>query len=339
MLAVSIPKVATLFHAYDTETFGLVWGGLDIRSWAVGIAVDLTATFTTWAAMHKYEESRSRWGLFAPGFIILVCTGLSVVANYEDAATLAPEQYSAISLFTQPALLVNPMLISAPPVLVFLLIILVPSVLAQPRIKGAAEIAAETEEQEALIAAHARVREAKVRANARVRSAQVSGLADTMGVVAKRAGFGQSAQSNDSGPRTGMDSDRVPEDVESVPVITPGAHISRAMWNTMSLKDRVLKSGIISAQEVAEVLGVSLTRARELVKGVRAPDHEKRAVPGRSGVSYTALVDTLYERRTKESFAQAQKLVTALGLRRRARSLQVVPDDAMSEEPTEEDAS
>src|SRR5689334_9835841 len=82
MLAVSIPKVATLFHAYDLQTLGPLVGDIDLRSWLVRIAIDLTATFTTWAAMHRYEESRSHLSLFAPAFIILVCTGLSVVANY-----------------------------------------------------------------------------------------------------------------------------------------------------------------------------------------------------------------------------------------------------------------
>src|SRR5689334_22319169 len=99
MLAVSIPKVATLFHAYDGETMGPLIAGLDARSWLVGIAIDLTATFTTWAAMAKYEESRKRTALFAPALIILCCTALSVVANYEDAATIAPDQYRAVSLF------------------------------------------------------------------------------------------------------------------------------------------------------------------------------------------------------------------------------------------------
>jgi hypothetical protein len=125
MLAVSIPKVATLFHAYDTETMGPLIGGVDLRSWLVGIAIDLTATFTTWAAMAKYDESRKRISLLAPALIILFCTALSVVANYEDAATQNPAQYANINLFTQPALLINPVLISAPPVLVLLLILLV----------------------------------------------------------------------------------------------------------------------------------------------------------------------------------------------------------------------
>ena len=125
--------------------------------------------------MHKFAESQKRSALLAPGFIIFVCTGLSVIANYEDAAALRPEQYAHVSLFTQPALLINPILISAPPVLVFLLILLVPSVLAQQRLKTPREIAAE-----------ARTKEAQVRANARVRSAQVAGMADTVGELRNR---------------------------------------------------------------------------------------------------------------------------------------------------------
>jgi len=175
MLAVSIPKVAMLFHAYDPQTMGPLIGGVDLRSWLVGVAIDLTATFTSWAAMHKFAESQKRSTLLAPGFIIFVCTGLSVIANYEDAAALRPEQYANVSLFAQPALLINPILISAPPVLVFLLILLVPSVLAQQRLKTPKEIAAET-----------RTKEAQVRAKARIRGAQVAGMADTVGELTSR---------------------------------------------------------------------------------------------------------------------------------------------------------
>lgn len=142
MLAVSIPKVATLFHAYDPHTLGPNIAGLDIRSWMVGIVIDCCAAVTTWAAMAKYDEDRTRRALVAPGIIILCCTGLSVIANYEDAALLAPSQYADVSLFSHPALLINPILISAPPVIVFLLIMLVPSVLAQKRFKTAEEIEA-----------------------------------------------------------------------------------------------------------------------------------------------------------------------------------------------------
>lgn len=183
MLAVSIPKVAMLFHAYDTETVGPLVGGVDLRSWLVGVAIDLTATFTTWAAMAKYDESRKRSALIAPAVIILFCSALSVVANYEDAATQLPEQYANVSLFSYPALLVNPILISAPPILVLLLILLVPSVLARPRLKSAAEIEAEADEQEARIKADARVRQAKAQANMQVMSARLKGVVETVQAV------------------------------------------------------------------------------------------------------------------------------------------------------------
>src|SRR5690349_19646133 len=57
MLAVSIPKVATLFHAYDPQVMGPTIAGIDSRNWLVGIAIDLTATITTWAAMAKCEAT------------------------------------------------------------------------------------------------------------------------------------------------------------------------------------------------------------------------------------------------------------------------------------------
>ena len=329
MLAVSIPKVATLFHAYDAEVLGPLVGGVDIRSWLVGIAIDLCAAFTTWAAMAKFDESRKRTALFAPALIILFCTALSVIANYEDAATLVPEQYASVSLFTHPALLINPLLISAPPVLVLLLILLVPSVLARPRLKTAEEIAAAAAEQEALIAANARVREAKVRASAAVRSAQVSGFADTMSAVAKHAGLA-TAVSSVALPDDLLDNEepRAPELTESAPFPLPEPQVTRAMWKSMPLKERVVKSGIISPQEVSEALGVSLTRARELIKEVRIPEEEKRTVAGRTGAPYQALIDTLYARRTNDSFAQAQKLERTLGVRKRVRQLHIVTSEA-----------
>jgi hypothetical protein len=225
---------------------------------------------------------------------------------------------------------------------VFLLILLVPSVLAQPRLRSVEEIAAEASQDEALIAAKARVREARARANARVRGAQVSGLADTMGVLAKRTGLAKGAQPDEQEAHTPDDTDRAlssrwsdtPDLSDSGLLQIPSVNVSRAMWNAMTTRDRVLKSGIVSVQEVSEVLSVSMTRARELVKEVHIPDEDKRSVPGRSGVPYTALIDTLYERRSNESFAQAQKLEKALGLRKRTRQLQVVaaPDDTANEE-------
>ncbi len=334
MLAVSIPKVAVLFHAYDLQTMGPLIGDIDLRSWLVGVAVDLTATVTTSAAMAKFDETRKRSALIAPAVIILFCSGLSILANYEDAALIAPQQYASIQLFTEPALFINPILISAPPVLVLLLILLVPSVLAQRRPRSSAEIMAEAEEQQAIIEADARVKEVKARTNAHVRGVRLGGVVDNVGLLAKRAGLGKSAQESDADVRTLPNSDGAPLPLEARTSDAnerafpeaPSAHVSKKMWNTMPLKDRVLTSGVISAQEVAEVLGVSVTRARELVNEVRVPDEDKRAVRGRSGVPYMALVESLYARRTNEGLAQAQKLEKALGLRRRVRALQTVPD-------------
>ena len=100
------------------------------------------------------------------------------------------------------------------------------------------------------------------------------------------------------------------------------------MWQTLSLKERVLKSGIISPQEVAEVLGISLTHARNLTREVKV---DAPAVQGRSGVPFEALIEVLYQKRSKDSFAQAKKLETALGLRKR-KGMHVVPGDELPPE-------
>jgi hypothetical protein len=169
-------------------------------------------------------------------------------------------------------------------------------------------------------------------ANAKVRSAQVGGWADTVGVVAKRSELASGAQPNMvttaalEAPTSSADPSS-----ESSLLAMPGT-VSRAMLNTMSIKDRVLKTGVISTKEVAEVLGVSATRSRELVKEVRASRDDKAALPGLTGVPYTALVDALYQRRTNDSFTQAQKLEKALGLRKRTRQLHVVSNDESIEE-------
>ena len=318
LLAVSIPKVAMLFHAYDSDVLGPLIGGIDIRSWCVGIVIDLTATVVTWAALQKYEATNKRLSLIAPGVIIAICSGLSVIANYEAAAAVHPERYAHVSLFEYPALLINPLLISAPPVIVLLLIIVVPAVLARPRLKTAEEIEAATAEEEALIVAKARVRKATALANADVRSARLSGWKDTVGAMVERGG-----------PATTV-LPELPEAYAAEPVEralpAPTTRMTKAMWSAMSLKERVLQSGIISPQEVAEALGISLTRARELTREVRTPEGEQRAVPGRTGVPYQTLIDALYMRRSKDSFAQAQKLESALGLRKKTRQLHAVGD-------------
>ncbi len=320
MLAVSIPKVATLFHAYDKETMGPLIGGVDIRSWLVGIAIDLTATFTTWAAMARFDESRKRSALLAPALIILFCSALSVVSNYEDAATQNPEQYASVSLFTHPALLINPVLISAPPVLVLLLILLVPSVLARPRIKSSEEIEAETAEQEAQILARARVRTARAQANAQVRTAQLRGLVGTVTAVANKP---------DETVELPMRDKLEPADDNSPALAQPQAKMTRAMWQAMKLSDRVLQSGVITPQEVAEVLGISLSHARNLTKAV---ENGTQKVEGRSGVSYNDLIDSLYNQRNRNSYDWARRLELALGVRKRNRPTQVVTVDEITEE-------
>lgn len=322
MLAVSIPKVATLFHAYDKESMGPLLAGVDLRSWLVGIAIDLTATFTTWAAMAKYDESRKRTALFAPAIIILFCSGLSVVSNYEDAATQHPEQYANISLFTHPALLINPILISAPPVLVLLLILLVPSVLARPRIRTAAEIEAETDEKEAKIRAAERIRLAKVNANARVRDVRVKGWAETVSAVTRKVDDALEL------PDRIVDADPPYDD----PTAASQTKMTRAMWQAMKLPDRVVRSGLITAQEVHEVLGISVSHARNLIKELPT-----QKVDGRSGMSYVELIDSLYASRTKDGSARARKLEMALGVRKRSRQTQVI--DEITEIVEEDEAS
>jgi hypothetical protein len=318
MLAVSIPKVATLFHAYDRDSMGPVFGGVDSRSWLVGIAIDLTATFTTWAAMAKYDESRKRAALLAPAIIILFCSALSVVANYEDASTQNPEQYANVSIFAHPALLINPILISAPPVLVLLLILLVPSVLAQPHIKSAAEIEAEADEQEARISADARIREARAKANARVMGARLKGVVETVSAVTARDEPAQLP--------AGV------EVVESDDQPATPAKMTRALWQALKLPERVVQSGVITPQEVAEILEISPSHARNLTKEVESG---KQTVQGRSGVSHMDLIDALYDRRSKDSFAWARKLESTLGVRKRVRQLQAVPNDEFTEEVAE----
>jgi hypothetical protein len=59
----------------------------------VGIMIDCCAPVTTMAAMTNFEASRKRVRLAAPAVIVLCCTGLSIVANYEDAALLSSTLY------------------------------------------------------------------------------------------------------------------------------------------------------------------------------------------------------------------------------------------------------
>jgi hypothetical protein len=223
------------------------------------------------------------------------------VANYEDAATLHPEQYANVSLFTQPALLINPVLISAPPVLVLLLILLVPSVLAQPRIRSAAEIEAEADEQVA-----------RIKAGARVRNARIEGLKENVKTVTSKAEDGQPLHIGESDVQ-------VPGDTYTSPVPDPvPAKMTRALWQALKLPERVERSGVITPQEISDVLGISLSHARNLIKEL-----PMKTVEGRRGVLYADLIDSLYERRSAENSARAKRLEIALGIRKRTK--QAVP--------------
>lgn len=327
MLAVSIPKVATLFHAYSPYPIGPSIGGLDITSWMVGIMVDCCAAVTTMAAMNKYGESRNISALIAPAILVLCCTTLSIIANYEDAATLMPDQYKDVSLFTHPALLINPVLISSPPLLVFLLITLVPSVLAKPRLKTMEEIEAEADEAEAKILAQGRIREAKARANAGVMGARIKGLATTVNAARNQPAL--------PAPES-VEPDEPDPDPPARALPAPSTKMTRTLWNAMPVKDRITQSGLITPQEVADILAISLSHARNLAKEV---DNTQK-VDGRSGVPYQELINTLYTRRTKDSFDWARKLEQTLAMRKR-RQLQVVPDateDADTEIQEDEEA-
>lgn len=100
----------------------------------------------------------------------------------------------------------------------------------------------------------------------------------------------------------------------------------------MPAKERILQSTVITPQEVADILGISLSHARNLCKEVG----NTQKVEGRSGVPYQELIDTLYTRRTKDSFDWARKLETMLSIRKR-KQLQVVPDDELQEREEEQE--
>ncbi len=104
--------------------------------------------------------------------------------------------------------------------------------------------------------------------------------------------------------------------------------MTKKLWDAMSLKERVLESGLISSADAAEVLKISAAHARRLIKDVRDSVGEDARIPGRTGVPYQALIDALYARKAKDSFAQAQRLESALGLRKKTRTLHVVPDSS-----------
>jgi hypothetical protein len=187
------------------------------------------------------------------------------------------------------------------------------------------------------VLAEARIREAKARANARVRGAQIEGLTANASVLMKRTGIAKDEPVDEAEtvemPAIQLTAEPRFDPAASGIIEAPNGRASRAMWNSMSLRERVNRSGLITAQEIAEVLAISQAHARKLMAEIRASESDQPAVPGRKGVPYQALIDALYTRRTSESFAQAQKLEKALGLRRRQRQ------GADNAEPTHPDHS
>jgi hypothetical protein len=121
-----------------------------------------------------------------------------------------------------------------------------------------------------------------------------------------------------------------PPDDEPLPTSsTASTKMTRAMWQAMKLPERVQQSGIMTPQEIAEALDISVSHARNLIRGVESGTQK---VDGRSGVSYLDLIDSLYVQRNKNSYTWARKLETTLGARKRARPMHIVTGDELSEE-------
>lgn len=309
--------MARLFHAYDSATLGPIVGGIDLGSWFGGVIIDAIVAVITWAALQKYEATGKRRSLIPAVVVILPCICFSMVANYEDAALKNPAQYAHIDIFTFPALVLNPLMLSSLPLIVLLLITNVPAVLARPRIKTVAEV----EQELARIEYEARISKARTLANADVRKTQ---LTSWKGAAATLTGREEvtlpSVESAQPDELPWLTAEPLPR---ALPV--KSTRMTKAMWDVMPLRQRVVESGLISPKELSEVLGIGLTHARNLAKEVRTEDGEKRAVPGRNGVPFQAQIDALYARRSKDSFAQAQKLERALGLKK-TRVLHAVGD-------------
>ena len=183
-MVVSIPNVASFFGAYDTHgngpainVLGLAFTVGDVKHLGVGVAIDLGVALTGLAAIERYAATRKSSGLI-PHFVIMsILASISVIANYEDTAAIAPPQYAHVRFFDViPALLVNPLVASMVPLLGVMFVVLVPSILAQPRVQTAAEIDAETEDTVARIQAKARIETAKAQAGAQVWGARGKGL-------------------------------------------------------------------------------------------------------------------------------------------------------------------
>ena len=292
MLLVSVPKVASLFGAYDAQTTGLTFMGLDIRDWLVGVAIDATVAITSWAAMTRYEATRQRRDLTPSVIIVLYCVIISVIANYEDAAAMSPARYAHLTLIHWSAVGVNALLVASPPFIVVMLQCLVPSILAQPRLKTAAQIAAETEEKLALMRAEAQLKQAQAEANAVVRSAQLAGLVRT-GQAFKSAVRGQVDTQPDSDSL--HTTDRTPDDDPDGPGSGPGrggnsgrersgsadlgaarvrslaalpTYTDRSVLSHLSAAQRVRRTQSVRTGDLAEVLGVSESQALAILRGV-----------------------------------------------------------------------
>lgn len=354
MLGVSIPKVALFFHAYDaTTTFGPLLLGIDIPSWAAGIAVDLCAALTSWAALTRFEATRQRRGLLAPAVIIAACTGISLLANYEYALLHTTGEYAAIPW----AALINPIVVASPPFLVLLLIALVPSILAQPRIKSAAEIKAETDESEARIAAEAQLKAARARANVQVRSAQLGGMVDTARAVG-RAWKGSVNRDDDPQPpegppdgpghglarvagaedRDGWGADERGETrrvalldtaertaIRNAAVSRTTAAHRRGGPRPQPLHVRVAQSGVVTVNDLTEALWISPTQARTYLKKIVGDAREN----GRLEAPLAAVLDAFRSSDELGMRAHRAQLEAALAptVKRGSRVRRTVGDD------------
>lgn len=307
MLLVSVPKVALLLHNYDAmPSFGPTPLGVGLISWFGGVAIDATAALTSWAALQKYAASRQRADLLPPSIIIGVCTLFSFIANYESAAVMHPLQYEHITLIRFSASLVNPLVVAMPPLIVLLLIAIVPSVMSTPRIKTAEEWQAEAAAEEAKQQAEARKKIARAQANAAIRSEQVKGMITTAAAAKDSAAvnlFGrqqaveQSADcstgdhgDDDPNGGGGLPHDRVANGhdathsaAQSFPGLVrmgkaPVSQPNRAAYNRMPLHRRAAESGVLTARDLVEALGISDSQARsyllDIPTTVRMGEHK-----------------------------------------------------------------
>jgi hypothetical protein len=335
MLAVSIPKVALFFHAYDaTSMFGPLVMGVDVPSWAAGFAIDLCAAFTGWAALTRFEATRRRSGLVAPAIIIAACTGISLLANYEYAVLHTTGAYDAIPWATA----VNPIVVAAPPFLVLLFIALVPSILAEPRIKTAAEIAAESAQDVALVEARARLSAAKAQANARVRAAQLGGLVNTAKATVA-AVRGAEETNGDAQPPDGPDGSGgggglshtyalgTDADTHAAALLDSGERAAlrndtgsrrsagrgRGSARPLPLHKRVVaQGGMVRPADLAEALGIGETRTREMLKDALGVEHAGDTPTGRLEMHADDLLRVFRSRRSIAYRAHVATLEAAL---------------------------